>query len=210
MGELESSQRHIFHGRGNFRNTMSSVIQIVYLCQVYSTWDAYAAPTDWAQREGPCLMSLSSPSADQEKTASVQANQHWRLARTPSHRLRTLAQTEDQPRYQLIVPKRSGKISSPKQNIPSLGLSAGIGTAEQARSFSRDLCMAPLASLRRRRLVEGSEDVTDANSVFCLPSKTSKLMPLRKGITAVLFCFVFWITYTKCSKFQAEHCAKTK
>lgn len=52
------------------------------------------------------------------KTASVLANQHWHLARTPSHRLRTLAQTEDQLRYQLIVPKRSGKISSPKTEHP--------------------------------------------------------------------------------------------
>lgn len=32
--------------------------------------------------------------------------------------LRTLAHTEDQPRYQLIVPKRSGKIRSPKTEHP--------------------------------------------------------------------------------------------
>lgn len=48
--------------------------------------------------------------------------------------LQTLAQAEDQPRYQLITSKRSGKIRFPKNRTARL--SAGALTAKQIWSFS--------------------------------------------------------------------------
>lgn len=48
---------------------MSSVIRTVYLCQVYSTWDSYAAPTAWAQREGPASPVWAAPGKDSKCTS---------------------------------------------------------------------------------------------------------------------------------------------
>lgn len=87
--------------------------------------------------------------------------------------LQTLAQAEDQPRYQLSTSKRSGKIRFPKNRTSRL--SAGALTAKQVWSFSRTsarhlwlplpLCNHALEACGRER------GVMDEPGIFCLPSK---------------------------------------